>query len=59
VLTVTARDRAWQKEVERAAATIRARLDALLGDGVVLELSVTAASQPPWEGGSGTARRGR
>ena len=59
VLRVAARDRTWKREVERSAAIIRARLDALLGEGVVLDVEVTAANQPPWEGGSGIGRRGR
>lgn len=40
VLHVTARDPAWQREVERSAAVIRARLDALLGAGVVKYIEV-------------------
>lgn len=59
VLHVAARDGAWKREVERSAAVIRARLDALLGQGVVGDLDVTAPSRTPWEGGSGTGRRGR
>ena len=35
VLRVRARDRAWQRELERSAATVRGRLDDLLGAGVV------------------------
>jgi hypothetical protein len=35
VLHVTAREAAWGREVERSAALIRARLDSLLGRGVV------------------------
>ena len=42
-LRVCARDRAWQREIERSAATIRTRLDALLGSGVVCYLDVTVA----------------
>ena len=41
VLWVTVKDAAWQREVERSAALIRARLDALLGDGVVRRVEVT------------------
>jgi hypothetical protein len=59
VLHVAARDRTWKREVERSAAVIRARLDALLGEGIVLDVEVTAANQTPWEGGSGIGRRGR
>jgi hypothetical protein len=40
VLHVKARDRAWQREVERSAALIRARLDALLGERVVRYIEV-------------------
>jgi hypothetical protein len=32
----------WQREVERSAGLIRARLDALLGAGVVRGLDVSA-----------------
>lgn len=42
-LRVCARDRAWQRELQRAAATIRARLDDLLGAGVVRTIDVTSA----------------
>lgn len=44
VLRVRARDRAWQRELERSAATVRARLDDLLGAGVVRALAFTAAA---------------
>jgi hypothetical protein len=40
VLHVRARDAAWQREVERSAALIRARLDALLGEAVVRTIEV-------------------
>jgi hypothetical protein len=43
-LRVRARDRAWQREIERSAATIRTRLEDLLGPGVVRYLDVTAAT---------------
>lgn len=42
-LRVCARDRAWQREIERSAATIRARLDDLLGPGVARYLDITVA----------------
>ena len=42
-LQVRAKDAAWQREVERSAGLIRARLDALLGDGVVRGLDVTVS----------------
>ena len=48
-LRVLARDRAWQRELKRAATTIRARLDDLLGPGVVHTLDVTAAVAPTAE----------
>ena len=41
VLHVHARDAAWQREVERSAGLIRARLDALLGEGLVRGIDVT------------------
>jgi hypothetical protein len=41
VLHVHAKDAAWQREVERSAGLIRARLDALLGEGVVRGIDVT------------------
>ena len=41
VLRVRARDASWQREIERSAGVIRARLDALLGAGVVRGLDVT------------------
>jgi hypothetical protein len=40
VLHVKARDRAWQREVERSAALIRSRLDVLLGERVVRYIEV-------------------
>ena len=43
-LRVRARDRAWQREIERSVATIRTRLDDLLGAGVVRYPDVTAAA---------------
>jgi hypothetical protein len=46
VLQVRARDASWQREMERSAAVIRARLDALLGPGVVRYVDVTVARLP-------------
>lgn len=46
-LRVCARERAWQREIERSAATIRTRLDDLLGSGVVRYLDVTVAAAEP------------
>ena len=40
VLQVETRDAAWQREVERSAGMIRARLATLLGDDVVRGLDV-------------------
>jgi predicted nucleic acid-binding Zn ribbon protein len=40
VLRVKAKDAAWQREVERSAAVIRSRLDALLGERVVRYIDV-------------------
>ena len=47
VLRVCARDRAWQRELERSAAMIRTRLEDLLGAGVVRYIDVTAAAAAP------------
>jgi len=44
VLRVRARDRAWQRELERSAATVRRRIDDLLGAGIVRALEFTAAA---------------
>ena len=41
VLHVQVKDAAWQREVERSAAIIRTRLDALLGTAIVRGLDVT------------------
>ena len=41
ILRVRTRDASWQREIERSASVIRARLDALLGAGVVRDLDVT------------------
>lgn len=41
VLHVRAKDAAWQREVERSAGLIRARLGTLLGDDIVRGLEVT------------------
>lgn len=40
-LRVRARDAHWRREIEHSAGLIRARLDALLGAGVVRGLDVT------------------
>jgi hypothetical protein len=44
-LRVCVRDAQWQREVERAAAIIRARLEALLGTGIVRSLDVQIRDQ--------------
>jgi hypothetical protein len=41
VLRVGVREAAWGREVERSKALIRARLDSLLGRGVVRAIEVT------------------
>ena len=46
VLHVRAKDATWQRELERSAAVVRARLDALLGAGVVRYIDVTVARPP-------------
>jgi hypothetical protein len=43
ILQVTAREAAWGREVQRSEALIRARLDSLLGRGVVRTISVNVA----------------
>ena len=40
VLLVRAKDDAWRREVERSAAVVRARLDSLLGKGIVRTIHV-------------------
>jgi len=40
-LRVRARDAQWRREIEHSAGLIRARLEALLGPGVVRGLDVT------------------
>lgn len=40
VLHVQAKDASWRREVERSAGLIRARLEALLGEGVVRGIDV-------------------
>jgi hypothetical protein len=65
ILRVRARDTAWQRELERSAVVIRARLDAMLGAGVVRYIDVTAETESPVQeqsrsaGGSGTGRSPR
>lgn len=41
VLRVRVSDAAWQREIERSIILIRARLDALLGNGVIRDVAVT------------------
>ena len=40
ILLVSVKDPAWRREVERSAPLIRARLDALLGAGIVRSIEV-------------------
>lgn len=40
-LRVRTKDASWQREIERSAAIIRTRLEALLGAGIVRGLDVT------------------
>lgn len=51
LLHVRTRDAAWQREIERSAGTIRARLDALLGEGIVKGLRVSVEADAS-KGGS-------
>ena len=44
VLHVTAKEAAWGREVERSQGLIRARLDALLGAGVVRAVTVAVTN---------------
>jgi hypothetical protein len=44
VLRVTVRAAAWGREVERSQALIRARLDSLLGRGVVRAIEIQPAN---------------
>jgi hypothetical protein len=46
VLRVRAQNAAWQREIERSAGLIRARLDSMLGDGIVAHIDVTDESSP-------------
>ena len=41
ILHVRAKNATWQREVERSASVVRARLDALLGPDVVRYIDVT------------------
>jgi hypothetical protein len=42
VLRVTVREAAWGREIERSETLIRARLDALLGRGVVRAIEISS-----------------
>jgi hypothetical protein len=42
VLHVRAKDASWQREVERSLGIVRARMEALLGHGVVGDIQVRA-----------------
>jgi hypothetical protein len=52
VMHVQARDARWKREIDRSACLIRARLDALLGEGIVGSIETELA--PPDERGSRT-----
>jgi hypothetical protein len=43
VLRVAVREAAWGREVERSAALIRARLDSLLGPGIIRRIEIIPA----------------
>lgn len=45
VLHVTVREPAWGREVERSQALIRARLDSLLGRGIVRAIEISAGQR--------------
>ena len=42
VLHIRAKDASWQREVERSIGIVRSRMEALLGQGVVGDIQVTA-----------------
>jgi hypothetical protein len=46
VLQVHTKDAVWQREVERSLGLVRARLEALLGKGVVGDIRVTSEAPP-------------
>ena len=46
VLRVTVKEAAWRREVERSATLIRARMDALLGAGVIRSIDVVVEAEP-------------
>ena len=54
VLRVVTRDAVWQREVERSAGVVRARLEALLGPDVVRWIDVTAGSAAAVQSATGT-----
>ena len=56
VLRVRAKDATWQREIERAAAVIRARLDMVLGAGVVRYVDVTVAAATSTAASAAAAR---
>ena len=55
VLQVTAKEPAWGREVERSQSLIHARLDALLGAGVVRAITVVVTNPVQYDAG-GNAR---
>jgi predicted nucleic acid-binding Zn ribbon protein len=58
VLHVRAKGGPWAREVERSAATIRQRLAAYLGEGVVGYIQVAAEEEPASLGGNTDSERG-
>jgi len=44
VLRVTASDRGWLQEIERSQSLIRARLDGLLGPGIVRTIRIDSCT---------------
>ena len=51
VLHVRVENASWQRELERSAAVVRARLETLLGAGVVRYIDVTSQPTRPSAGG--------
>jgi predicted nucleic acid-binding Zn ribbon protein len=59
VVAVTADSTAWATQLTLLAATVVARLNAELGDGVVLRIQVSGPSGPSWRKGRLAVRDGR
>ena len=58
VLHVSVKDTSWQREIERSAAVVRARLASLLGTDVVRYVNVTVGSAPSAPAGREASARG-